>query len=306
MPELPEVEVIRAGLVQGLIGATVSGVEVRDQRSLRRHRAETTDPVADFEKRLIGTTLGTPARRGKFLWVPLHTAAVTTVSEVLLGHLGMSGQLLLRTADQQDDKHVRVRVWLEHPDHGELRLDFADQRIFGSLAIDSMSDTPDGNPAGQGTTQPYIPSQVLHIARDPLDPAFDDAAFLRVLKAKSAPIKRVILDQRVVSGVGNIYADEALWIARIHPETPAREVSTIKARRLLQAVRDVFNKALAEGGTSFDALYVNVNGESGYFAHSLNAYGRGGEPCHRCGTAIKRVTFMNRGSHFCPSCQRKR
>lgn len=306
MPELPEVEVIRLGLVQGLLGATVSGVEVRDARSLRRHRTDGLDPVADFERRMTGAVFGQPARRGKFLWIPLHSSSRTTLSEALLGHLGMSGQLLLRTADQPDDKHVRVRLWIEHPDHGELRLDFADQRIFGSLAIDSLSRVSDGNTEGQAPQQQDIPSQVLHIARDPLDPAFDDATFLRVLHAKTAAIKRVILDQRVVSGIGNIYADEALWIARIHPETPARELSAIKRRRLLQAVRDVFNKALAEGGTSFDALYVNVNGESGYFAHSLNAYGRGGEPCPRCGVAIVRESFMNRGSHFCPRCQRRR
>lgn len=292
MPELPEVEVIRAGLAQAIHGAVPIGVEVRDVRALKRHHPVARDTVNDFETRLTGVRLGSPLRRGKFLWIPVEGR-----QEALLAHLGMSGQLLLRTEDQPDDRHVRIRTWLETESHGMLRLDFADQRLFGSLAIDDLTD------AGDGTT---IPSQAAHIARDPVDPAFQLKRVRDVLSRRRVGVKQALLDQRIVSGIGNIYADEALWMARIHPQTPANALSTRAINRLFVAVREVLDKALAEGGTSFDALYVNVNGESGYFAHSLNAYGRTGEPCARCGTPIKRIAFANRGSHFCPRCQRKR
>jgi formamidopyrimidine-DNA glycosylase len=230
----------------------------------------------------------------------------------LVGHLGMSGQLLLRTPDHPgDDRHARIRLHLEHPEHGELRVDFVDQRIFGSMAVDRMVPTADGEVAGfsAGVTGPWarsIPSQVAHIARDPLDPAFDDAAFAAALARRASGIKRVLLDQGLVSGIGNIYADEALWAVRMHGEQPASSLSRRRVRELLHAVREVLQKALAEGGTSFDAQYVNVNGASGYFAHSLNAYGRAGRPCPRCGTPIVREAFMNRSSHRCPRCQRLR
>jgi formamidopyrimidine-DNA glycosylase len=181
---------------------------------------------------------------------------------------------------------------------------FADQRTFGSLALDPLVPTPDAAPGGLGTDEASVPAQVAHIARDPLDPAFRDAAFRAALARKDSAIKRVLLDQTVVSGVGNIYADEALWAARIHPETTARVLPTRAVNRLLAEVRAVLEKALAEGGTSFDAQYVNVNGQAGYFGHSLNAYGRTGEPCPRCGRPIVRVSFTNRSSHFCPHCQR--
>lgn len=312
MPELPEVEVIRQGLAGALDGATVTGIHVSDVRALKRHLpaksggatefGDAHERARDFEERLVGRAFAHPARRGKFLWVPLGDAS----GLALLGHLGMSGQLLLRTHDQPDDRHVRVRMWVESPEHGELRLDFCDQRLFGSLALDELVPTKDGHAAGWGAVDPLLPSQASHIARDPLDPAFSDRAACEALQRRSVGIKQAMLNQEIMSGVGNIYADEALWLSRIHPETPANLVSTRKINELLRSIHQVFEKALAEGGTSFDALYVNVNGESGYFAHSLNAYGRKGQPCPRCGTPIKRIAFANRGSHFCPRCQRKR
>ena len=197
------------------------------------------------------------------------------------------------------------------PTHGELRVDFVDQRTFGSLAVDRLVPTADGDVAGfsasvTGEWARSIPTQVAHIARDPLDPAFSDAAFVAALARRSSGVKRVLLDQGVVSGVGNIYADESLWAVRLHPDQPASSISARRSRELLAAVREVLAKALAEGGTSFDAQYVNVNGASGYFAHSLNAYGRAGLPCPRCGTAMVREPFMNRSSHRCPKCQRRR
>ncbi|MFC6235914.1 bifunctional DNA-formamidopyrimidine glycosylase/DNA-(apurinic or apyrimidinic site) lyase [Leucobacter soli] len=214
----------------------------------------------------------------------------------LLAHLGMSGQLLLRELDAAGDRHVRIRLWIEHPEHGELRIDFADQRLFGSLALDRLAAAPDG--IGE------VPVQALHIARDPLDPAFDDAAFVAALRRRGSGVKSLLLDQSLVSGVGNIYADEALWRARLHPETAGSVVGARKAAELLRLLRDVFAQALAEGGTSFDEQYVNVNGQAGYFAHQLHSYGRTGLPCDRCGTLIVRERFMNRSSHYCPKCQR--
>ena len=301
MPELPEVEVVRAGLAPAMSGARILSVAVHDERALTRHAAG----AADFAARLEGAEVATVARRGKFLWMPL-VPGPSEARSAIVGHLGMSGQLLLRRPDAEAERHERIRLFLEHPQHGELAVVFADQRTFGSLAVDSLVPTGDGRIAGWGSGDALIPSQVVHIARDPMDTAFRDRAFREALSARSSAIKRVLLDQNLISGVGNIYADESLWAARIHPETPAASLSTIAVNRLLAEVRAVLNKALAEGGTSFDAQYVNVNGEAGYFSHSLEAYGREGIPCSRCETPIKRVAFMNRSSHFCPRCQRRR
>lgn len=288
MPELPEVEVVRAGLEPAVTGARVASVVVYDERSLRRHDG----PAEDFIDRLIGRTLLTPRRRGKFMWLPLDGGV-----EAVVTHLGMSGQVLLRDTTT-DDARTRIRVDLSHPLHGPLRLNFVDQRIFGSMAIDELVPSADGGDV--------VPSKVLHIARDPLDERFDDRLFLARLARKNTTVKRALLDQTLISGIGNIYADESLWAARIHYDQPTAALSRARATLLLAEVRLVLRKALAEGGTSFDAQYLNVNGQAGYFAHSLNAYGRQGEPCPRCGRPIVRESFMNRGSHFCPRCQRVR
>ncbi|WP_019179167.1 bifunctional DNA-formamidopyrimidine glycosylase/DNA-(apurinic or apyrimidinic site) lyase [Microbacterium yannicii] len=303
MPELPEVEVVRAGLAPAVTGATVLGVTVLDERALTRHSGD----GAHFEAALTGRRILGAARRGKFLWLPLDDAVPgETRADAVVGHLGMSGQLLLRAPGAAVERHERVRLDVSHPVHGEVAVVFADQRTFGSLALDRLVPTSDDAAGGLGWAEASVPSQVSHIARDPLDPAFSEAAFRSALARKDSAIKRVLLDQTVLSGVGNIYADEALWAARVHPETPARALSTRAANRLLAEVRHVLEKALAEGGTSFDAQYVNVNGQAGYFAHSLTAYGRTGEPCPRCGRPIVRVSFTNRSSHFCPTCQRRR
>jgi formamidopyrimidine-DNA glycosylase len=304
VPELPEVEVVRAGLDPAVTGATVVSVNVLDERALTRHSGS----GAEFEAALTGRVLQSAARRGKFLWIPLRPIApqAAGASEALVAHLGMSGQLLLRSPGAEPERHERVRLDIQHPEHGELAIVFADQRTFGSLALDALVPTPDAAPGGWGTHDASVPSQVAHISRDPLDPAFRDRAFRDALGRKDSAIKRVLLDQTTISGVGNIYADEALWRARIHPETPARRLPTRAVNRLLSDVRAVLEQALAEGGTSFDAQYVNVNGQAGYFAHSLNAYGRTGEPCPRCGHPVVRVSFMNRSSHYCPHCQKLR
>ena len=295
MPELPEVEVVRSGLEPAVTGATVTRVEVLDERSLRRHDG----PAEDFIQRLTGAVLGVPERRGKFLWIPLVEPAGGVPTEALTIHLGMSGQVLLRERTAPRDRLTRVVLELRHPELGDSRVDFVDQRIFGSMALDHLVPTADH-------PEQRVPSQVAHIARDPMDPLFDDRLFLRTLARKQTTIKRALLDQTVISGVGNIYADESLWAARVHYDQPTATLSRPRAVALLAEVRAVLGKALAEGGTSFDAQYVNVNGASGYFSHSLNAYGRHGEPCPRCGRPIVRESFMNRGSHFCPFCQRIR
>ena len=284
---------VRAGLEPAVTGSSVASVTVFDERSLRRHDG----PAEDFVDRLAGRTILSAERRGKFLWLPLSTATPGE-REALVVHLGMSGQVLLRDR-ATDDKLTRIRLEIEHPDLGPLRLNFVDQRIFGSMAIDRLIETTDAR-------DDLVPTQVAHIARDPLDLRFDDRLFLARLARRTTGVKRALLDQTLLSGVGNIYADEALWAARVHYDQPTSTLSRARAKLLLAEVRLVLAKALGEGGTSFDAQYVNVNGASGYFSHSLNAYGQQGKPCPRCGRPIVRESFMNRGSHFCPFCQRVR
>jgi formamidopyrimidine-DNA glycosylase len=297
MPELPEVEVVRAGLAPAVTGATVTAVSVFDERSLKRHPGTSED----FAARLTGAVFQEPRRRGKFLWVPVATnsGSGSTRGNALVVHLGMSGQVLLREPGAERDRLTRIQLDIEHPEHGELRVDFVDQRIFGSMALDRLVPADD-------VADDTVPTQVAHIARDPMDDNFDDALFFARLAKRNSGIKRALLDQTLISGIGNIYADEALWAARIHYDQPTGSLSRAKAKTLLAEVRLVLGKALAEGGTSFDAQYLNVNGESGYFSHSLNAYGQQGEPCPRCGRPIVREQFMNRGSHFCRHCQRVR
>ncbi|MFF5723697.1 bifunctional DNA-formamidopyrimidine glycosylase/DNA-(apurinic or apyrimidinic site) lyase [[Kitasatospora] papulosa] len=280
MPELPEVEVVRRGLERWTAGRTVEAVEVLHPRAVRRHLAG----GADFAARLRGLRFGTAMRRGKYLWVPLDEA-----DSSLLGHLGMSGQLLVQPEDAVDEKHLRIRIRFDDALGTELR--FVDQRTFGGLSL--HDNTPDG-----------LPDVIAHIARDPLDPAFDDAAFHLALRLRRTTVKRALLDQSLISGVGNIYADEALWRSRLHYERPTVSLTRPRTAELLGHVRAVMREALDQGGTSFDSLYVNVNGESGYFDRSLDAYGREDEPCRRCGTPMRRRPWMNRSSYFCPRCQR--
>ncbi|GAA4097803.1 bifunctional DNA-formamidopyrimidine glycosylase/DNA-(apurinic or apyrimidinic site) lyase [Streptomyces hundungensis] len=274
---------VRRGLERWVAGRTVADVEVLHPRAVRRHLAGGDD----FAARLKGHRIGVARRRGKYLWLPL---ADTDAS--VLGHLGMSGQLLVQPTDAPDEKHLRIRVRFQDDAGTELR--FVDQRTFGGLSLhDTAANSTDG-----------LPDVIAHIARDPLDPEFDDEAFFVALRLKRTTVKRALLDQSLISGVGNIYADEALWRAKLHYDRPTATLNRPKAAELLGHARDVMNAALAVGGTSFDSLYVNVNGESGYFDRSLDAYGREGEPCRRCGTPMRRRAWMNRSSYFCPKCQR--
>lgn len=355
MPELPEVETVRAGIVDHSLGRPVRAVRVVDARSLRRH----LPGPAHFEAALTGRALRGAYRRGKYLWLTLSEADGTLADEALVVHLGMSGQLLVRDepggdsgsdsgGDSGNDLQARaafdeqprhLRVALELGPAGATggaastnractgqRLLFVDQRIFGGMFLSPLvPDVPAAvatNKAAPGESAPgevperflvpehfLVPEAVKHIARDPLDEFFDPAAVRRKFLRTSSGIKKVLLDQSVISGVGNIYADEALWRARLHYAKSARTLSAAQTRELLEAVTQVLHESLAAGGTSFDALYVNVLGESGYFERSLNAYGRAGEPCHRCAeagrtTLMVREPFQNRSSYRCPHCQR--
>ncbi|MGK5627064.1 bifunctional DNA-formamidopyrimidine glycosylase/DNA-(apurinic or apyrimidinic site) lyase [Streptomyces sp. URMC 123] len=308
MPELPEVEVVRRGLERWATGRTVTEVQVLHPRAVRRHLAG----PADFATRLVGHRFGPARRRGKYLWVPLEDPAAAlgdpdAPGVSLLAHLGMSGQLLIQPHAAADETHLRIRIRFDDTDASPVRLAgtgvtgapgtelrFVDQRTFGGLSLhEHAPGAEDG-----------LPDVIAHIARDPLDPAFDDAAFHAALRRRCTTVKRALLDQSLISGVGNIYADEALWRARLHYDRPTATLTRPRSAELLGHVRDVMTAALAAGGTSFDSLYVNVNGESGYFDRSLDAYGREAEPCRRCGTAIRRRPWMNRSSYYCPRCQR--
>ncbi len=268
-------EVVRRGLERWVVGETVEQVRVLHPRPLRRH----LPGPADFDARLRGLRVVAACRRGKYLWLALDSG------DAVLAHLGMSGQLLVRPRSAVAERHLRVVFELS----GGSDLRFVDQRMFGGLLL-SRAD------AG-------VPPEIAHIARDPLDPGFDEAGLVTALRRRRTGIKRALLDQTLVSGVGNIYADEALWAARLHFARPTETLRRGEVQRLLQEVRAVMTRALDEGGTSFDALYVNVNGESGYFDRSLAAYGRDGRPCPRCGAPIRREAFMNRSSFTCPCCQ---
>src|SRR6478609_4838910 len=249
MPELPEVEVVRAGIERHVVGAVITRVDVLHPRPVRRDLGG----PAGFAAALTGRRIEAARRRGKYLWLPLDNG------DALLGHLGMSGQILVQPPDAPDERHLRVRFTLEGSAEGrEMR--FVDQRMFGGLSL------------SEGGAE--LPAEIAHIARDPLDPEFDEDAFVRKVRRRSSGIKRQLLDQSLVSGVGNIYADEALWRAQVHGERPGDRLSAAQVREVAGRAREVMAEALGQGGTSFDALYVNVNGESGYFDRSLNAYGQ--------------------------------
>lgn len=300
MPELPEVEVVRRGLEPTARGSVVRQVLVLEPRSLKRH----SGPLDDFVDQLTGATLDRPVRRGKFLWIPFVDRD-GGADRALLCHLGMSGQMLIGQHPDQFGRLARILIELDVPGREPLWWGFVDQRIFGSLAIDQLVTDQPGVPSGTGSVDDRIPRQVRHIGRDLLDPALDEAQLIRRMRQRSSGIKRVLLDQNLQSGVGNIYADEALWREKIHYDQPADRLTAARLRGLLSSVREVFTQALDEGGTSFDWQYVNVNGQSGYFSRSLNAYGQDGQACGRCGRIIVREPFMNRSSFRCPKCQPK-
>jgi formamidopyrimidine-DNA glycosylase len=294
VPELPEVETVRAGVEQHVVGRTVAVAEVMNPRAVRR---DLSGPVG-FAAAMAGRTFLRAERRGKYLWFALDD------NEALLAHLGMSGQLLVGDPDRPLSTHVRARFTFTD---GGPDLRFTDQRTFGHLMLCSLAPggmTPVAEVKAPSFKARLVPAPIAHIAPDPLEAAFDAKGFAARLARKKTQVKRALLDQSLISGIGNIYADEALWRARLHWARSTETLKPAEVSRLLEAVRDVLSEALKAGGTSFDALYVNVNGESGYFDRSLHAYGREGEPCDRCATPIRRDAFMNRSSYSCPRCQR--
>jgi formamidopyrimidine-DNA glycosylase len=277
MPELPEVETVRRGLVELVQGYTIRSAQDFHARALK------PTSLAPLHN-LVGAKISAVNRRGKFLWFTLNR------DEVLVAHLGMSGQFLLAHPDRPAAKHVRARFNLSRGLRSR-ELMFVDQRTFGWLSIEPLVNG--------------IAAPATHIALDPFDPNFDKQAVITRIRSRKAAIKSIILNQEIMSGVGNIYADESLWRAKIHPETPSNQLSARKVTSLVDYAAEVMSEALALGGTSFDAMYINVNGESGFFDQSLAAYGQTGKPCPRCGRPIKRIAFGNRSSHFCPRCQTK-
>jgi formamidopyrimidine-DNA glycosylase len=285
LPELPEVEVVRRGLADHVLDRKIAEVTVAHPRAVRRHLAG----AADFAGRLEGRTITGARRRGKYLWLDLDGGAAG--DDAVLAHLGMSGQMLVADRTRPDEVHLRVRIRFAD-DGPELR--FVDQRTFGGLSVHPLVPATGGG---------LLPVPVAHIARDPMDPAFDLDAAVAGIRRRRTGLKRALLDQTVVSGIGNIYADEALWRARLHGARPTESVTRAQGRAVLTAATEVMDDALAAGGTSFDALYVNVNGASGYFDRSLAVYGQADRPCLRCGTPVRREPFMNRSSYSCPRCQ---
>ncbi|MGY1915759.1 bifunctional DNA-formamidopyrimidine glycosylase/DNA-(apurinic or apyrimidinic site) lyase [Blastococcus sp. SYSU DS0973] len=292
MPELPEVEVVRRGLEQWVAGRTVETVEVHHPRAVRRH----LEGADHFVQAVTGRTFTAAHRRGKYLWLPLAEPDGTPSGRAMVGHLGMSGQLLVEKRSAPDEPHLRARFTFTD---GGRELRFVDQRTFGGLAVEECAR---GGGAG-GPAEDDLPGRLAHIAIDPLDPAFDVDGFTAALRRRRTEVKRALLDQTLIGGVGNIYADEALWRARLHGARPTDRLTRPQVAALLEGVRDVLGESLAQGGTSFDSLYVDVNGQSGYFSRHLAVYGQEDRPCPRCGTAVVREQFMNRSSYSCPVCQ---
>ncbi len=277
MPELPEVETVRRGLQHLVTGYKITQAQQLHPRALK------SESIAPLES-LQGAKITGTNRRGKFMWLTLNRPYV------LVAHLGMSGQFLIHQKDRPKATHVRAQFTLSKPLRTQ-ELVFNDQRTFGWLSVEETTNN--------------IPASAQHIAPDPFDPLFDKDAAIKNYRKRNIKIKTALLNQEIMSGVGNIYADETLWRAKIHPEISTADLSAKKISTIIDFATEVMQEAINQGGTSFDDLYINVNGESGFFEQSLAAYGQEDEPCPRCGTPIKRITFGQRSSHFCPRCQKR-
>lgn len=294
MPELPEVETVRAGIADHAVGYRIRDVQVLAGRSLRRQLGG----QEELRALVTGRVIAGAERRGKYLWLPL-TGGGEQEDHALVIHLGMSGQVLIRDGEISPHRHLRVRFLLDGP-VPEREMWFVDQRMFGYVAALDLTLAPDGR---------IVPASMTHIGPDLLEPTLAPGTpgrreLNRRIRASSRGIKTILLDQEIVSGIGNIYADEALWRVRMHYARPADRLTSAQVNAVLDAATDVLGEALAAGGTSFDDLYVNVSGEAGYFERALAAYGRAGKPCLRCGSLIVREVFTNRSSFRCPTCQR--
>ena len=277
MPELPEVETVRRGLQHLVTGYRIESAEQLHPRALK---SESIAPLTD----LIGAKISGTARRGKFMWLTLNRPYV------LVAHLGMSGQFLIHQKNPPRATHIRAQFDLRKGLRNR-ELVFNDQRTFGWLSVEQ--------------TENQVPTSALHIAPDPFDPLFDKERTIHNFQKRNIKIKTALLNQEIMSGVGNIYADETLWRAKVHPEISTADLTAKKLSSIIDSATEVMREAIKQGGTSFDDLYININGESGFFEQSLAAYGQEEEPCPRCGTPIRRIVFGARSSHFCPRCQRK-
>ena len=280
MPELPEVETVRRGLEKYVLGKIICDAQTFHPRAIK------PSSIAGLSA-VNGAKILAVHRRGKFLWFELNREIT------LVAHLGMSGQLLVQPSLATKQPHLRAKLGLGksiRPKKIRDEIRFIDQRTFGWLSVEQLTNG--------------IPTCVEHIAFDPFAKEFNIKQVVSNIKRKKTAIKPALLSQGVVSGIGNIYADEGLWRARIHPEIICEDLSESEIKKVITSTVSVMKGAIKAGGTSFDEQYKNVNGESGYFSRSLSVYGREGQPCSRCSTAIRRIAFANRSSHFCPRCQR--
>ena len=280
MPELPEVETVRRGLSRYVVGRTVAAVEVTGARSVRRQGA------AELVARLVGRRLEAADRRGKYLLVRLDDGAVLVV------HLRMSGQLRFVAAPASAAPvaaHTHVRIGFA--DGSELR--FVDQRTFGELFVTGDLD-------GRG-----VPVALAALGPDPLVDGIDRARLAALAARRRTSCKAFLLDQHVLAGVGNLYADEALFRARLRPARPAALLRPGQLARLVASLEQVLAEAVAaRGSTLRDARYVDLMGKAGAFQEAHAVYGREGAPCVRCGRPVHRVRLAGRSSHFCATCQR--
>lgn len=313
MPELPEVESVRRGLSAWLTGSTITRARVLDARILGTTSARNVpaERVVSFERALEGVRIASVERRGKYMWMPLAGdglagaglagggEAAEVGERALAMHLGMSGQARIHEADDPLHSHTRAVFDVAGP-AGVAQLRFVDQRIFGHLGFERLVP----GVAGTAGERRLVAESARGAGLDPFEDGFSVPVVARAIARKNVAMKTALLDQRVVSGVGNIYADEALFEAGVHPAARASRLRISRIERALEAARDVMARALEVGGTSFDALYVNVNGESGYFERSLQVYGREGQPCVRCSTPITRVVLGGRSTHVCVRCQK--
>ena len=283
MPELPEVEVVRKGLAKHVKNRKISNAKVRNNRALRNFEFS----IKTFEKTVAGFTINSVERRGKFLWMTLKNS-----SQAISAHLGMSGQMLMVKKNEKPSTHARVTF-----DFSDTKrsLHFIDQRTFGWVNLEELVEAKDKR---------LVPQSVLHISPDLFEETFDLDKTISNIKKRKTGIKQALLNQEIVAGIGNIYADEALWLAKTHWADVCENLSEKKIKEILISAKEVMAKALEKGGTSFDDLYIDVNGESGYFENELNAYGREGERCYRCDLEMVREAFSNnRSSTICPNCQ---
>lgn len=298
MPELPEVEVVRRGLEKQLIGAQIEKVEVFFPGSLRGQDEKR------FSEALEGWTITNAVRRGKFLWLLGEDEEGKQTLYSLVIHLGMSGQLLINKPkielSRRNQGHLRVRLTLKDG----RTVNFVDQRTFGRMVVEPLVETKDKKPAGIGAESHLIPRNVeVNVARDVLDPHADFKEVAEKIHQRKSSIKHSLLDQRLVSGIGNIYADETLFAARISPAQSAKTLTEERIEEIFKVSGKIMKAAIKQGGTSFDELYVDTSGNPGYFEQELKVYGRGGEPCKVCGTTLKKLQQSGRNATYCPQCQ---